>query len=111
MAPDPREARLRLLNHRFRAISRRYYRATEFRKFYRYAVIVGPIAVIVGFLLGWASLASPWPLMLTLKHLASYPNCDAARAVGLAPAREGEPGYWTHHDRDRDGIACEPWPK
>ncbi|WP_311974133.1 excalibur calcium-binding domain-containing protein [Bradyrhizobium glycinis] len=28
-----------------------------------------------------------------------------------APARPGEPGYWKHHDHDRDGIACEPWPE
>jgi hypothetical protein len=36
-------------------------------------------------------------------------NCGFARAVGLAPAREGQPGYWKRHDRDHDGIACEPW--
>ncbi|MDF0493124.1 excalibur calcium-binding domain-containing protein [Bradyrhizobium yuanmingense] len=47
--------------------------------------------------------------MITLKHIASAPNCDFARLVGLAPARRGEPGYWQHHDRDGDGVACEPW--
>ena len=52
---------------------------------------------------------SPWPPEVTLRHLAAFPNCAAARAVGLAPANRGEPGYWAKHDRDRDGVACEPW--
>ena len=40
---------------------------------------------------------------------ASYPNCDAARAAGVAPIRIGEPGYGAHLDRDNDGVACEPY--
>ncbi len=36
-----------------------------------------------------------------------YPNCDAARAAGVAPIHRGEPGYRIGLDRDRDGIACE----
>lgn len=36
-----------------------------------------------------------------------YPNCAAARAVGAAPIRAGEPGYGRHLDRDGDGKACE----
>jgi hypothetical protein len=55
-------------------------------------------------------MLSPWSLGTTLRHIAAAPNCDAARAVGLAPANRGEPGYWPSHDADRDGIACEPWP-
>ncbi|MGB8999038.1 MAG: excalibur calcium-binding domain-containing protein, partial [Pseudolabrys sp.] len=31
----------------------------------------------------------------------------AAKMVGLAPSRRGQPGYWDHHDADGDGIACE----
>ncbi|WP_245471749.1 MULTISPECIES: excalibur calcium-binding domain-containing protein [Bradyrhizobium] len=54
--------------------------------------------------------SSPWPVTTTLRHIASAPNCEFARLFGLAPARLGEPGYWRHHDRDRDGVACEPWP-
>ena len=42
-----------------------------------------------------------------VRHLAASPNCSAARLVGVAPARRGEPGYWSEHDADRDGIACE----
>ncbi len=36
-----------------------------------------------------------------------YPNCTAARAAGVTPIYQGEPGYGTHLDRDGDGIACE----
>ena len=36
-----------------------------------------------------------------------YPNCTAARNAGAAPVRQGQPGYGTHLDRDRDGIGCE----
>ena len=38
-----------------------------------------------------------------------YPNCDAARAAGVAPIHAGEPGYRAALDRDGDGIACEPY--
>ena len=54
-------------------------------------------------------VTSPWPTLLTLRHYGALPNCDAARTMGLAPANRGEPGYWPKHDRDQDGIACEPW--
>lgn len=52
----------------------------------------------------------PWPASVMLRHIAAAPNCAAARAVGLAPAYRGQPGYYLRHDRDNDGIACEPWP-
>jgi hypothetical protein len=38
---------------------------------------------------------------------ASYENCAEARAAGVAPILKGEPGYGTHLDRDKDGIACD----
>jgi len=41
----------------------------------------------------------------TLRVLAT------ARVFALTPAARGEPGYWQHLDRDKDGIACEPWPR
>ena len=50
-----------------------------------------------------------WPAEVMARHRAAARNCNAARAVGLAPARRGEPGYYPQHDRDNDGIACEPW--
>ena len=36
-----------------------------------------------------------------------YKNCAEARAAGVAPLYEGDPGYAPHLDRDNDGIACE----
>lgn len=36
-----------------------------------------------------------------------YANCTAARNAGAAPVRQGDPGYGTHLDRDRDGVGCE----
>jgi hypothetical protein len=36
-----------------------------------------------------------------------YANCAAARAAGAAPIRQGQPGYRTALDGDRDGIACD----
>ena len=93
---------------RARAASRRY----QWRRALRWIKVLLPILIIIA--LGFFSVVSkpqPWPAMITLKHLAAAPNCDAARAVGLAPARRGQPGYYPQHDRDRDGIACEPWPR
>ena len=46
---------------------------------------------------------------LAVRHLAAARDCDAARAAGLAPSLRGRPGYWAMHDRDGDGIACEPY--
>lgn len=52
--------------------------------------------------------SEPMTLTQIARHLAAAPNCDAARLVGLAPTRRGEPGYYASHDRDGDGWACEP---
>jgi hypothetical protein len=38
---------------------------------------------------------------------ASYENCAAAKAAGVAPLHRGDPGYRLELDRDDDGIACE----
>ena len=66
---------------------------------------IAAFAAIVAFAVVWGLGSSPWPVMTTLRHIASAPNCGFARLVGLAPARRGEPGYWKRHDRDGDGIA------
>jgi hypothetical protein len=68
-----------------------------------------PVCILGGAWLAMAA-ASPWPMSVTVRHLMAAPNCDAARVVGLAPAARGAPGYWSRHDADGDGIACEPWP-
>lgn len=39
-----------------------------------------------------------------------YPNCDAARAAGVAPIHRGQPGYRQELDGDYDDVACEPIP-
>lgn len=36
-----------------------------------------------------------------------YKNCDAVRAAGAAPIHQGQPGYASHLDRDKDGIGCD----
>jgi hypothetical protein len=36
-----------------------------------------------------------------------YDDCDAVRAAGAAPIRQGDPGYRTGLDGDGDGSACE----
>lgn len=36
-----------------------------------------------------------------------YKNCDAVRAAGAAPIYQGQPGYASHLDRDKDGIGCD----
>ncbi|POH61224.1 excalibur calcium-binding domain-containing protein [Arthrobacter glacialis] len=38
---------------------------------------------------------------------AYYANCDAAKAAGVAPIYQGQPGYRGPLDRDKDGIACD----
>jgi len=65
------------------------------------AILAGAI-VVAGF------MNSPWAGILSLKHLAAFPSCDAVRAMGLTPVRQGQPGYWRGHDQDDDGVACEP---
>ncbi|MGE0232097.1 MAG: excalibur calcium-binding domain-containing protein [Flavobacteriaceae bacterium] len=67
-------------------------------------LLVAVVAVPAGTMIG-----SPWPLPVLLKHVASMPSCQAAGLFGLAPAERSTPGYWFWHDRDDDGIACEPW--
>ncbi len=36
-----------------------------------------------------------------------YGNCGEVRAAGAAPIHRGEPGYASHLDRDKDGVACD----
>lgn len=36
-----------------------------------------------------------------------YRNCDAVRAAGAAPIRQGAPGFQSKFDRDGDGVGCE----
>ncbi|WP_083202203.1 excalibur calcium-binding domain-containing protein [Stappia indica] len=106
--PDEPERQLR---RRFAKISRRSFHPIPLHRRYRWAIQLCAFAALTLAALFVISRVSPWPLVTTLRHIASAPNCTAARVVGLAPARYGQPGYWGKHDADRDGIACEPWPR
>ena len=59
------------------------------------AVLVSLLAMSCG-AGGYLALVklSPWPPLVTLRHLAALPDCSIARTVGLAPANLGAPGYW-----------------
>jgi hypothetical protein len=103
------------LNARFKRITRRYERAIGWRGTRAMAarwlpgVLIGAAAGGCLYLAIW--MLSPWPVGVTIRHFAAGANCSSARAVGLAPALRGAPGYWSKNDADNDGIACEPWPR
>jgi hypothetical protein len=110
---DP-DAALHDLQRHFQRAAERYERAYKRRAFLRAfskRSVPWLLAIVA---MGEAYLAldlySPWPPLLTIRHVVAYRNCDTARLMGLAPARRGEPGYWEKLDRDKDGIACEPVP-
>ena len=85
---------------------------SRYRPWQTYRRLLAPILVIVALaaLVAHEIVTSPWPPLVTIRHILAKPNCDAARSVGLAPSRRGRPGYYVEHDRDRDGVACEPYP-
>ena len=110
LRPDS-EQKVRRLRRDFQRVTRRIERKGRFRRHIRRAKYYYALGVIVASAVTWELYNSPWPVWPTLKHVAAAPNCAAARAVGLAPAIRGQPGYWSQHDRDDDGIACEPFPR
>ena len=69
------------------------------------------LAAVAAAIIAYGFSISPWSVQLTIRHILASPNCAAARTMGLAPAQRGMPGYWSRHDRDEDGFACEPWPR
>ncbi|RDI62341.1 excalibur calcium-binding domain-containing protein [Microvirga subterranea] len=105
---DPEEE-LRKLKRRFQAVSDRFHRARRLRSLLRQirlpALLLTGIFAVVTVLV----TLSPWPFTTTVRHLASFPSCGLARAIGLAPAYRGDPGYWAHQDEDSDGRSCETW--
>jgi hypothetical protein len=106
---DAADAKAAALKRRFQNVTRRIERRVRLRRLIRLAKRALPF-FIVAVAATYAAMNSPWPIMATVKHLASFPNCEAVRAMGLAPAYRGNPGYWLRHDADNDGIACEPPP-
>ena len=110
------EARLQRLNNGFRAVSNDIDRSSPRKWLPRSTVwqmgVCSLMAslVAIGSVVLYAELRDhKWSFMTMLRHIAAAPNCSTALAVGLAPARRGEPGYYRRHDRDQDGTACEPW--
>jgi hypothetical protein len=113
-ARDP-EAELLRLRGRLEAISRRIERQAMRRATRRRVASWAKVTAWMGIcaVAVYIALAqlSPWPPLVTLKHLASSPSCAAVRAMGLAPAIKGQPGYWPSHDADHDDKSCEPVPQ
>jgi hypothetical protein len=98
--------RSRTFKRVFQLVSGMWDRATGLQALYRIALL--PImTILAGLSVGL--VASPWSTMATMKHFLSLPSCAVAHSLGLAPALRGDPGYWSWHDRDGDGIACEPF--
>ena len=110
------EVRLERLNKGFRAVSQDIDRSSPKRGLRHstagqigLSVLIASVVAIGSLVMFTGLVDRDWSFTTKLKHIAAAPNCSAARAVGLAPARRGKPGYYFRHDRDQDGIACEPW--
>jgi len=106
--PDRRADQLR--SH-FNKVSNKSFKARRPRSYQPWLTMSFLILAIIATAYIALPALSPWPRMVTFRHILAAANCDTSRALGLAPARKGEPGYWRKLDADRDGIACEPWPR
>jgi hypothetical protein len=100
------EKRLHTLKSAFGAVSAKWDRRFNAQELFRLAIVFAVVAAGT-FAFVWYLLSSPWPVGVTLKHLAAFPNCEAAEMVGLAPARRGQPGYWKRNDTHGEGISCK----
>lgn len=83
-----------------------------------FAAQMAGVAVVAGIAAFGAApeIKSQWALatktpeeIAAIEASAYYPNCDAARAAGVAPIYRGQPGYREGMDGDLDGEACEPY--
>ncbi|MFO1039482.1 MAG: excalibur calcium-binding domain-containing protein [Geminicoccaceae bacterium] len=111
MAPkvDP-DRKVRELRRRFVRVTRPLERRDRLRRMGRWVIAAGLPLLVVG-MITVEVLTSPWPLGLTLRHIAAGVGCPMARAVNLAPAWHGDPGWWPRLDADGDGWSCEPLPR
>ncbi|NNE25079.1 MAG: excalibur calcium-binding domain-containing protein [Rhizobiales bacterium] len=106
------ERRAKRLKSKFRSVSRRLEVQDSIRRARQRApklflILLGLFALGGG--VTYALMNSEWPFWTNVKHYAAFAGCDAARALNLAPAHRGDPGYWRKLDADNDGIACEPY--
>lgn len=99
------------LRERFAKVSRRAARRAFWKRLPNRALPwAAGYAIGVWLAVGFVML-SPWPFETVIRHVVAAPNCGAARAVGLAPAHRGAPGYWPWLDRDARGVACGTLPE
>lgn len=70
----------------------------------RVALIAAIVGAVAGFGLIMLGYSDP---VMGLKHFASAPHCAFAEKLGVDRAHIRQPGYWKHHDTDRNGVACE----
>ena len=109
------ERRLRAIQRAFRALHAKWDWSADFWRALRQRLRQWGVPVFLGVTLGvgivaFIDLSDKFGSdELAARHLLAVRNCDAARAAGLAPAHRGDAGYYQHHDRDNDGIACEPY--
>jgi len=106
------EERLRELQRSLRAVADRLEGRSKRegrseRHLYRWRAAVA-LAILAGAIVVAGFMNSPWASILSSKHLAAFPSCDAVPAMGLTPVRQGQPRYWRGHDQDDDGVVCEP---
>src|SRR5262245_33204568 len=93
------------LSRQFEAVLRRTERRQQRRRYLRQWLILACLMVLATFAGRFVTEITPKPVWDHTRHMLAAPSCDAARAVGLAPALRGQPGYWPKHDADGDGIA------
>jgi Excalibur calcium-binding domain len=111
------QERLKALQKKFhrtrvdrRGATARWFRWRRLKYFLIAALVIA--AVAVAYLPDFGRNAKKFGSQdLAWRHALASPDCDAARSVGLANARVGQPGYYPQHDADNDGIACEPYPR
>jgi hypothetical protein len=103
------------LKGRFEAVSRRSFRGRRphWTRHFDGPVLVMVVLmlVVVGVILyRWTWNSNLW-LSNQMRLQGSYiQDCATARRIGIVPLYSGYTGYREGLDRDRDGIACEPYP-
>ncbi len=82
------------------------------RDLWPYLVLPAVVAAGIGQGALLLALRHPiYPFGLAIRHEVAGWHCGAARLVRLAPSYRSGPGTWPERDANRDGIACEPWPR
>jgi hypothetical protein len=111
---DP-DRRARELKQQLAAVWKRSFPRRRFR-WKRYvdgpmiAFAVMLVAIVSFILYRWVWNSNLWPSNQALVQSTYLRNCADARQLGVVPLYSGSAGYRGSLDRDRDGIACEPYP-